>query len=277
MSEKYKSLSKENFGKRKGCWHNICKTCCKSFKTCPVCNIKKDIKEFYKVKGRASSYCKICHALLGKKKRANDKINKANTKKTVEYIKCKKCNDIKHIYDFRPDKRKLVDGTIRCNFYSPCKDCDNKMAREFKSDKDFKQKRAKYNRNRRKSDVNFKLRGAISTKIYNCLKKRDGNKNNLSCLKFLNYTIAELKQHLESQFEPWMNWSNWGKYIAAKWDDSDSSTWVWQIDHIMPESMFKYLSMADDDFKKCWALENLRPYSAKQNIIDGTNRVRHVA
>lgn len=27
--------------------------------------------------------------------------------------------------------------------------------------------------------------------------------------------------------------------------------------------------MEDDNFKRCWALENLRPYSAKQNIIDG--------
>ena len=27
--------------------------------------------------------------------------------------------------------------------------------------------------------------------------------------------------------------------------------------------------MEDDNFKKCWALENLRPLSAKQNIVDG--------
>lgn len=27
--------------------------------------------------------------------------------------------------------------------------------------------------------------------------------------------------------------------------------------------------MEDEEFKKCWALSNLRPYSAKQNIIDG--------
>jgi hypothetical protein len=33
--------------------------------------------------------------------------------------------------------------------------------------------------------------------------------------------------------------------------------------------------MDDENFKKCWALENLRPYSAKQNIIDGVTRVRH--
>jgi hypothetical protein len=33
--------------------------------------------------------------------------------------------------------------------------------------------------------------------------------------------------------------------------------------------------MEDDNFKKCWALNNLRPLSAKQNILDGTTKIRH--
>jgi hypothetical protein len=33
--------------------------------------------------------------------------------------------------------------------------------------------------------------------------------------------------------------------------------------------------MADDNFKKCWSLENLRPYSAKQNQLDGITKIRH--
>lgn len=35
------------------------------------------------------------------------------------------------------------------------------------------------------------------------------------------------------------------------------------------EKKIKYNSLKHPDFQKCWALENLRPYSAKQNIIDG--------
>jgi hypothetical protein len=30
--------------------------------------------------------------------------------------------------------------------------------------------------------------------------------------------------------------------------------------------------MVDEEFKKCWALSNLRPLSAKQNILDGNRR-----
>lgn len=46
-------------------------------------------------------------------------------------------------------------------------------------------------------------------------------------------------------------------------------------EHIIPHSTFQYLSMEDESFKKCWALENLRPLSAKINNFDGANRIRH--
>ncbi len=69
-----------------------------------------------------------------------------------------------------------------------------------------------------------------------------------------------------------MNWENQGIYNINTWDDNDSSTWTWQLDHIIPQSKLPYTSMEDENFQKCWALENLRPYSAKQNIKDGNRR-----
>jgi len=65
---------------------------------------------------------------------------------------------------------------------------------------------------------------------------------------------------------------NWGIYSPDTWDDNDSTTWTWNIDHIIPHSTFKYISMEDQSFKECWSLTNLRPYSAKQNILDKDNR-----
>ena len=65
-------------------------------------------------------------------------------------------------------------------------------------------------------------------------------------------------------------------YVAATWDDSDPATWTWQIDHIIPQSDLPYTSMTDYNFRRCWALENLRPFSAKQNQLDGVTRIRHV-
>jgi hypothetical protein len=50
---------------------------------------------------------------------------------------------------------------------------------------------------------------------------------------------------------------------------------MWNLDHIIPNSEFKYISIQDDEFKKCWSLSNLRPLSAKQNVLDGANKIRH--
>jgi hypothetical protein len=74
---------------------------------------------------------------------------------------------------------------------------------------------------------------------------------------------------------PSLNWSNYGKYDTRTWKDNDQSTWAWQVDHIIPQSSLPYTSMEDDNFKKCWVLENLRPLSSKQNVIDGITGIRH--
>lgn len=132
-----------------------------------------------------------------------------------------------------------------------------------------------YIKQRKLYDPAFKIRLDISKLISYGLKITNSSKNGESILKYLTYSIKKLKEHLESQFESWMTWDNWGIYDQNTWDDNDSSTWTWQIDHIIPHSTFKYTSMEDERFKKCWALENLRPYSAKQNWLDGIKGARH--
>jgi 5-methylcytosine-specific restriction endonuclease McrA len=77
----------------------------------------------------------------------------------------------------------------------------------------------------------------------------------------LLFSITDLKKHLEKQFDKYMSWNNYGKY--------------WHIDHIIPHSLFQYTSMEDQSFKDCWALNNLRPLEAKQNLSDGGSRIRH--
>jgi hypothetical protein len=211
---------------------------------------------------------------------------------------CTSCKNQKDLSDFRFRKD-------RCAYISTCKQCEKEQNKIYKflnkeknsqsrkiyyinnkekenlSNKkwieDNKEKRntykTLYNKNRLKTDPLFKIRQSVSRVIYNYLSS---NKNNKSCLNYLPYTIQELKQHLESQFEFWMNWNNWGIYNSKIWNDNDFSTWTWQIDHIIPQSDLPYESMEDDNFKKCWSLKNLRPYSAKQNCLDGVNKVRHL-
>lgn len=34
---------------------------------------------------------------------------------------------------------------------------------------------------------------------------------------------------------------------------------IWEIYHIIPQSNLPYQTMTDDNFQKCWALDNLNP------------------
>ena len=72
------------------------------------------------------------------------------------------------------------------------------------------------------------------------------------------YTQQQLREHLEKQFEPWMNWDNHGR--------ANSNKKTWQIDHVIPQSLLTYDSMEHPNFQKCWALENLRPLDAIENL-----------
>lgn len=126
-----------------------------------------------------------------------------------------------------------------------------------------------YVKRRSMVDPAFKLRNNISSTVYAALKSNGASKHGKSILEYLPYSFQELKVHLESQFEPWMTWDNWGVHSSAKYDNNDPSTWTWNIDHIIPQSKLPYISMEDENFKKCWALENLRPMLSKANLEKG--------
>jgi hypothetical protein len=137
---------------------------------------------------------------------------------------------------------------------------------------EIKEKRKIAIKIRRKNDPAYKLRCSVSLAVWKMLYNSSISKNGKSVLQFLPYSMEEFKFHLEKQFDPWMNWDNYGKYNSKTWIDNDPSTWVWNIDHIIPQSRLVYHSMSDENFTKCWSLSNLRPLSAKQNFLD-KNRV----
>lgn len=107
------------------------------------------------------------------------------------------------------------------------------------------------NNKRMRSTPHGMLRSVISHRINEYLKRRTTNKNGKSIIKFLPYTIDQLKEHLEKQFKPGMSWNNRSK---------------WHVDHIKPDCLFHYTSVDDPEFQKCWALENLQPLWAKDNF-----------
>jgi len=229
---------------------------------CNKCDLEKDYPDEF-VSGR--NFCKKCRNDALKLKRSL----KPKKEKTSKEHKIQK---IKEWQQNNPEKRKLSIKKYN--------DTHKNQAQEYYYDNKEKIiNRVKHYRINNRKKINLSLKERRKNPLYG-LRHRisvlirfyiQGVKNG-SVLKFLPYTIQELKNHLESQFEPWMNWKNWGKYNVNSWIDEDQSTWKWQIDHIIPQSKLPYTSMEDENFKKCWALDNIRPYSAKQNILDGDRK-----
>src|ERR1700722_2960506 len=196
--------------------------------------------------------------------------------------RCKRCEQVKVVKEFR---KRFNTKTGRTSYEVYCLLCEKdynseKYYEDLETSRAYMREWNKNNRktinayesNRTKSDINFKLRKRVSSSIYQALL-RTNNRKTGSILKYLPYPIKQLRRHLEAQFELWMTWENFGKYESKTWNDNDTATQTWNIDHIIPQSKLPYTSMEDDNFKKCWALENLRPLSAKQNILDGNRRI----
>lgn len=103
-----------------------------------------------------------------------------------------------------------------------------------------------------------KLNRNISSGVWLSLNDK-GIKKNRHWETLVGYTVDQLKNHLEKQFKDGMTWENYGK---------------WHIDHIIPKVAFNYSSPEDIDFKKCWALKNLQPMWALENISKGTKLLK---
>ena len=124
-----------------------------------------------------------------------------------------------------------------------------KEYREKNIDKIRKTKRD-YERNRKATDPLYKLISNFRTAIYTVLKESNVDKYG-HYFDILQYTPEELINHLEKQFKDDMTWDNYG---------------VWHVDHKLPITSFDIQGMGDEEFMKCWCLDNLQPMWGEENI-----------
>lgn len=99
----------------------------------------------------------------------------------------------------------------------------------------------------------YKLRVFTMNAIGKSFIKTSIEEQDKLIIETFNYSISDLKNHLESKFQPGMTWDN-------------HTVDGWHIDHVRPESWFSYKDKNDEQYKLCWALENLQPMWAENNI-----------
>jgi hypothetical protein len=107
-----------------------------------------------------------------------------------------------------------------------------------------------YERNRKSRDPLYKLISNFRTAIYTVLKESNVDKYG-HYFDILQYTPEELINHLEKQFTDTMTWDNYG---------------IWHVDHKLPITSFDIQEMGDDEFMRCWSLNNLQPMWGEENI-----------
>lgn len=107
---------------------------------------------------------------------------------------------------------------------------------------------------RRRAVPRNNLDGRMGCAIWQCLRER---KAGWRWEKLVGYTVIDLMSWLEKMFTPGMGWHNIGE---------------WHIDHIIPKSSFVYQHPEDEEFKACWALTNLRPLWAIDNLKKSNRR-----
>jgi len=69
---------------------------------------------------------------------------------------------------------------------------------------------------------------------------------------------AQVKEHMSSTFEPWMNFSNHGRLLS----DTKPKT-VWQVGHRIPIAAYDYSD--EEDIRRCWKRVNLFAQCAREN------------
>ena len=212
-------------------------------KICGTCNIEKESYEF----DGNRNHCKKCN-----RNKYYQKLKMNLYETNIIEKTCSKCNLIKNIYEFRTHK-------------TYCKKCENKQTYESRKDiqsinnseylkiyqkfnKETINKRMRiYKKTRIKTDVIFKLSMIIRGTIVNSIKLY-GFKKSKKTLEILGINAKEFRLYLESKFEPWMNWENYGKY-------NGELNYGWDIDHIIPTSSAK----TEEDVYKLNHYTNLQP------------------
>lgn len=176
----------------------------------------------------------------------NDRVNLG----IVEEFTCTKCDITKPYYEYRYTNSKKG----RSNH---CKACENNRYQENK------QKCLDDQENKWRNNHISKWRALVASQIKHDMALMTNKYQNIKTEQIWDelysqcgYTEKELCEHLEANWESWMNWDNHSRKTKGA---------RWEMDHIVPRSKLPYTDLKHPNFKKCWSLYNLRPLEWKKN------------
>lgn len=218
-------------------------------KTCSKCRTEKELSEFCtdnRTPDKKKRWCKsCCAASIVKWKEANpEKAKEAGRSWHRENKHRVKAYDAKRYLANR--ERSLAYGR-KWRKENPEKHAAYK--REYAAT--HKERLREYAKHFKAKSFRNRLHATVSRSISASLGS--GKKGRTSWTEFLGYDIETLMAHLEKTMPQGCTWKDYGRTGL-------------HIDHIIPLSAFNFDTPRDIDFKRCWALKNLRLLPARENM-----------
>jgi hypothetical protein len=201
------------------------------------------------------------------------------TIKNVLHKKCSTCKEFKilsrdNFYNSKSTKDRYGGVCIECNkkngkrrngdevHIARCRKyhLNNKnKAIAYRLRPDIKQRQNLNEALRKKNDPHFALKCRMRILMYASIRKV---KNARTWQSIVGYSVDDLRLHIESLFTGGMSWE---RFMNGEI----------HIDHKLPVSSFNYKSTEDEEFQKCWALDNLQPLWSFDNISKGNKIINN--
>lgn len=223
----------------------------KGLKKCPKCDKPKPLSEFGKNSGhtdRLQARCKEHDKQYMEIYYQKNKEKLLNCQTENNFKNKEKISTYKKEY-YIENREKILIQRIEYDTKP-----ENKIKRKAYVDQN-REKITKKQRNRRKTNINYKVLDVLRRRLNGALKGKNKSKNTLA---LLGCSVDELKQHLEAKFTKGMSWDN-------------HSFYGWHIDHIKPCSKFD-LSKESEQIA-CFHFTNLQPLWMRDNLKKGSKYV----
>ncbi len=197
-------------------------------KICTKCSVEQLLSNFNKCKDFKDGLkytCKSCDSEYRFKNRErinkNQKETRINNRSEILVKEAKRRNDNKEKIN-----KKHTEWLNKDN------NREKKNKRDILYFKKNKEKLYKQRKNKRLTDLNYKLTCNIRSLIGNSIA-RNGYTKNSKTATILGCSFEDFKSHIESLWKPWMNWDNYGNPKDGIYELNKTL----DIDHIIPHSV----------------------------------------
>jgi hypothetical protein len=206
---------------------------------------EEERKEYYR-KYREANKEKIAES---KRKYREANRETLNNKSKVYYE-----NNKEHYKNYREENKDKIKE-VQQEYYQKNKDEIKEKTKEYaKENKEkLKETRKLWHKKKLENDPLYKITYRFSNKLRKIIKQKGYVKTDKT-IDILGCTYNEFIKYLETKFEPWMSWDNYGLY-------NGTPNYGWDIDHIIPTSS----ATTEDELLKLNHYTNLQPLCSHIN------------